>query len=254
MSWKARAWAKQHEDALPRKASVLLFHLADDANEEQQCWPDQGKLARRTGWAKGTIKRWTDVLRALALLSTKKRWNRRKGHCDALVYTLHLDRTVTREEVERQIAKLRSGSARGKSQKQGFASGQGKSQPAANTKSQLAANNPSPPRVADADAPGGSGGGGRVAPPPDHEVSTTSTAAARARDRSLALAPTHDSGREAPEARQGTLNVAEMMNRLAEAVQRTPTWQCRHVRHRSVLSSLPLRPFSPTIGRRTTSW
>jgi len=137
VSWQAHAWAKK-QTALPRKAFALLRHLANDANDEGICWPDQNKLASYTVWSKGTIKRWTDFLRVLGLISTKKRFNHRKGHCDAMIYTVHLDRLVTPEEVEeaqRQIAKPR------------FGSGEGKSQPAANSKSQPAANISHDPQV-----------------------------------------------------------------------------------------------------------
>src|SRR5262245_42047323 len=90
-TWKERrAWVEQ-QAALPRKAQVLLRHLADFANDGGKCWPDQDKLVARTAWAKGTIKRWTDFLRSLDLVATKKRFNRRKGYCDAMEYTLNRD-------------------------------------------------------------------------------------------------------------------------------------------------------------------
>ena len=72
--------------------------------------------------SKGTIKKWSNLGRALGLFSTKKRFNRRKGHCDAMVYTLHLDRVVTAEEVAAKSAKSRHSRPKGKSQKKRFAS------------------------------------------------------------------------------------------------------------------------------------
>jgi hypothetical protein len=196
VSWAAREWAKR-QTPLPRKAGVLLFHFADEANDQAQCWPDQEKLAERTGWAKGTIKKWTDLLRALSLISTKKRFNKRKGYCDAMIYTVHLDRVVTPREVERQIANLRFASGGGKSQKQGLASGGGKSQPAANSKSQPAANISQDPQ-GDADAASAPPGAraGRVEAPPDDEDRRPSPAAARARELAGPARPAHDSGRE----------------------------------------------------------
>jgi len=124
-------WADA-QTAAPRRLQVLLHALASFADAEGIAYPSQDKIVRRLGWSKGTIKKWSDVARGLGLMSTRKRFNPRKGHCDAMTYTLHLDRVASPEEVQRQIAKLRFPPPQGKSQKWGFASEGGKSQPTAN--------------------------------------------------------------------------------------------------------------------------
>jgi hypothetical protein len=195
VSYVARKWAEGQP--LPRKAGVLLFHIADFANDDGKAWPDQDKLATRTGWAKGTIKRWTDFNRDLGLLSTRKRFNRRKGYCDALEYTLHLDRAAPPEEVQGQIAKLRFGSAQGKSQKQGFASPKANRKNAGG-KSQLAANNliePQGPIAAASAPPAHRLAASHTARPEDSEASPHIAA----REGSLGGAPAHGSDREGHE-------------------------------------------------------
>lgn len=121
MKWTPHRWADS-QIAAPRKLQALLHALASFADADGIAYPSQNKIVRRLGWSKGTVKKWSDFGRALALFSTRKRFNPRKGHCDSMTYTLHLDRVVTHEEVERQIAELRLPSPKGKSQKQGFAS------------------------------------------------------------------------------------------------------------------------------------
>ena len=99
-------WADQ-QTAAPRKLQALLHALASFANADGRAYPSQETIARRIGWSKGTIKRWSDIGRALGLFSVKKRFNPSKGHVDGMIYTLHLDRVITGEEVATQIANLR---------------------------------------------------------------------------------------------------------------------------------------------------
>jgi hypothetical protein len=121
MRWRPHKWADQ-QTAAPRKLQALLHALASFADADGIAYPSQAKIMPRIGLSKGTIKKWSNLGRALGLFSTKKRFNRRKGHCDAMVYTLHLDRVVTAEEVATKIAELRSTNPKGKSQKKRFAS------------------------------------------------------------------------------------------------------------------------------------
>ena len=127
MKWKPHQWADR-QTAAPRKLQALLHTLASFADANGIAYPSQDTIMRRIGWSKGTIKKWSDVGRALGLFSTKKRFNPGKGHVDAMIYTLHLDQVVTAEEVATQIAELRFPHPLGKSQKWGSPSGGGKSQ------------------------------------------------------------------------------------------------------------------------------
>ena len=99
-------WADQ-QVAVPRKLQALLHALASFADPKGIAYPSQETIARRLGWSKGTIKKWSDVGRALGLFSVKKRFNPSKGHVDGMTYTLHLDRVITADEATMQIAKLR---------------------------------------------------------------------------------------------------------------------------------------------------
>lgn len=99
-------WADQ-QTAAPRKLQALLHALASFANPQGLAYPSQETIARRLGWSKGTIKKWSDVGRALGLFSVKKRFNPSKGHVDGMTYTLHLDRVITPDEATMQIANLR---------------------------------------------------------------------------------------------------------------------------------------------------
>lgn len=99
-------WADQ-QTAAPRKLQALLHALASFANPQGLAYPSQETIARRLGWSKGTIKKWSDVGRALGLFSVKKRFNPSKGHVDGMTYTLHLDRVITSDEATMQIANLR---------------------------------------------------------------------------------------------------------------------------------------------------
>lgn len=121
MKWTAHKWADQ-QTAAPRKLQALLHALASFATADGVAYPSQDKIVHRLGWSKGTVKKWSDLGRALGLFSTRKRFNPRKGHCDSMNYILHLDRVVSCEEVRTQIAELRFPYPKGKSQKQGFAS------------------------------------------------------------------------------------------------------------------------------------
>jgi hypothetical protein len=105
MKWRPHRWADQ-QTAAPRKLQALLYAIASFADANGIAYPSQDRICRRLGWSKGTVKKWSDHGRALGLFSTRKRFNPRKGYCDAMIYTLALDRVVTAEEV--QIAKLRS--------------------------------------------------------------------------------------------------------------------------------------------------
>ncbi len=121
MKLRPHKWADA-QVAAPSKLQALLHALASFADSDGIAFPSQEKICSRLGWSKGTVKKWSDVGRALGLFSTRKRFNPRKGHVDAMFYTLHLDRVVTAEEVGTQIAELRFPSPEGKSQKQGFPS------------------------------------------------------------------------------------------------------------------------------------
>jgi len=120
-------WADQ-QIAAPGKLQALLHALASFANPQGRAYPSQETIGRRLGWSKGTIKKWSDVGRALGLFSTKKRFNAAKGHVDAMIYTLHLDRVITAEEVAMQIANLRFPPSEANRKNGGFPSGRGKSQ------------------------------------------------------------------------------------------------------------------------------
>lgn len=106
MTLTPHKWADQ-QTAAPRKLQALLHALASFANAKGLAHPSQETIARRIGWSKGTIKRWSDIGRALGLFSVRKRFNPSKGHVDGMIYTLHLDRVITAEEVATQIANLR---------------------------------------------------------------------------------------------------------------------------------------------------
>jgi hypothetical protein len=88
---------------------VLAWQLGYFAHDDGVCSIPQKVLVQRTAWAKGTLKWWTDLLRLLGLVATKRHYNPHKGHHDKLTYILNLGRVVTAEEVRSAIAILRSG-------------------------------------------------------------------------------------------------------------------------------------------------
>ncbi len=132
-------WADQ-QTAAPRKLQALLHALASFANADGLAYPSQVTIARRLGWSIGTIKKWSDLGRALGLFSTKKRFNAAKRYVDAMIYSLHLDRIVTAEEVAKQIADLRFPSQKGNRKNRGFPSSEANRKNEGG-KSQLAVNN-----------------------------------------------------------------------------------------------------------------
>jgi hypothetical protein len=106
VSREGRDWADL-QSALPSKGRVLAWHLGYFADDKGICFGlAQAKLVQRTGWAKGTLKRWTDLLRALDLVATRRRFNPRKQHHDALVYKLNLGRVVTAKEVKEALSRI----------------------------------------------------------------------------------------------------------------------------------------------------
>jgi hypothetical protein len=195
MSREGRDWADMQR-ALPRKAQVLAWHLGYFADDKGVCWINQAKLVQRTGWAKGTLKHWTDLLRALDLVATKRRFNPRKGHHDALIYTLNLGRVVTADDVLSRIAILRSRSAEPDRKNRGSRIATGSTLMKNTMKNGAAAGRSRPTATAQA---------GRDAPSSDPKSEILSDAA---RERSLtlagplSLAPAPGNGCEGHEARQ----------------------------------------------------
>ena len=93
MSWAARKWASRQP--LPPKPYALLRALGDHANDKNKCWPSLPTLRAATSFCRTVLIREGQFLERLGLVSRKHRGP------NSLLYTLHLDRNVTPEEVQK---------------------------------------------------------------------------------------------------------------------------------------------------------
>ena len=88
MSVRALNWAfEQHVNPAEK---VILLAIADMANDENQAWPSNAYLMRRTGLSERTIRNHMRMLEHLDLLTTEVR-KRENGSQTSNLYTLAVD-------------------------------------------------------------------------------------------------------------------------------------------------------------------
>lgn len=85
-AWEARG--------LSPKEKLVLLKLADNANDDGECWPSKAHIIRHTGLSEASVKRALRDLRDRGLLSVETRW-RETGEMASNLFKLDFMRGVT---------------------------------------------------------------------------------------------------------------------------------------------------------------
>lgn len=86
MSFHVLPWAWAQD--LPMGGKLLLVKLADQANDDGECWPSKRKLIEDTGLSSTTVKRWLRQLAEDGLISRSDRRDA-SGRSRSNLYTLN---------------------------------------------------------------------------------------------------------------------------------------------------------------------
>lgn len=72
---------------LPHRAKAVYMYLKDRCNQQRQCYPSIGTIARELQLSRRTVERAIDDLLKAGLLEKEQRW-RTNGGKSSLLYTL----------------------------------------------------------------------------------------------------------------------------------------------------------------------
>ena len=76
-----------YAEELPHRAKAVYMYLKDRSNQEGQCYPAIGTIARELQLSRRTVERAIDDLMRAGLVTKEQRW-RENGGRSSLLFTL----------------------------------------------------------------------------------------------------------------------------------------------------------------------
>lgn len=79
-----------YAEELPHRAKAVYMYLKDRSNQEGQCYPAIGTIARELQLSRRTVERAIDDLMRAGLVTKEQRWRENGGRSSLLLSLIHI--------------------------------------------------------------------------------------------------------------------------------------------------------------------